>query len=197
MTDQSQEEEKENPRTTRVRQIILDCACDLLLNSGAGEVTATRVAQETGVARTTIYRHWPDQASLVMETIDCLVAPHVPTPSSGSLETDLQNTLTGLRGRLVTRNVRPVFAALVDYSSRDKSFVPSQQRFVEGLIQPTTTVLEAAQERGELPARLDCAVAATLLAGPLIHQYLVMHEDIEDQLINQVTTQFISLHATR
>lgn len=129
-----------------------------------------------------------------MGTIDCLVAPHASHSTSGDLEADLLDALTGLRDRLFTRNVRPVFAALIDYASRDAAFLPVQRTFVEGLIQPTTSVLEAAQERGDLPARLDCGVAATVLAGPLVHQFLVMHEPIEDDLIQQITTQFISVH---
>ncbi len=197
MNENIRHEEKENPRTTRVRQVVLDAASEVLLESGASDVTATRIAAETGVARTTIYRHWPDQASLVMATIECLVAPHYATPSAGDLEADLTGALTGLRARLETRKVRPIFAALIDFTSRDEAFVPTQRRFVEALIKPTAEVLEEAQQRGELPTRLDCAVSATLLAGPLVHQYLVMCEPIPDGLIEEITSQFINLHGSR
>ncbi len=196
MNENMQNDEKENPRTTRVRQVILDAAGELLLKNGANDVTATRVAAETGVARTTIYRHWPDQASLVMDTINCMVNPHYDTPSSGNLEADLSGALTGLRTRLETRKVRPIFAALIDFTSRDEAFVPTQRRFVEALIQPTAQVLEEARERGDLPDRLDCAVSATLLAGPLVHQHLVMCEPIDDDLIEKITSQFVGLHGT-
>lgn len=126
----------QNPRTRRVRQVILDAAVELLLTRGAHEVTATRVAQEAGVARTTIYRHWPEQSSLLLATVDALVAPHGEAASSGELGADLRIALEDLRTRLVTRQVRPVFAALVSHAAQDQGFVAAQRRFVEAMSQP-------------------------------------------------------------
>lgn len=187
----------ENPRTLRVRQLILDSAIELLVRGGAREVTAARIAEETGVARTTIYRQWPDQPSLLLATIDALVAPHFPAPGSGDLEDDLTTALTNLRTRLVTRQVRPVLAALVDYATRDDAFVSAQRRFVEGLIQPTVDVLDTARRRGELPATLDCSVAAMTLTGPLFQRFLLMQETIGDDLIDEVTSRFIRSQPAR
>ncbi len=48
-----------NPRTRRVRKLILDTATEVLLEQGAFDVTVYRVAERADVARTTIYRHWP------------------------------------------------------------------------------------------------------------------------------------------
>lgn len=185
------EDMRQNPRTSRVRQVILDAAVDLLLTRGAGEVTATRVAEATGVARTTVYRQWPDQASLLLATIDTLVAPHFSRPGSGELRTDVRNALLDLRTRLTTRQVRPVLAALVDYATRDEAFVAAQRRFVAGLTQPTVDVLTAAQAIGQLPDTLDCSNAAAMLTGPLFYQHLLMHDVIGDELIDEVTSQFV------
>lgn len=185
---------RQNPRTGRVRQVILDAAIDLLLARGPGEVTATRVAEATGVARTTVYRHWPDHASLLLETIDTLVAPHFSRPSSGDLLMDLKGALSDLRTRLTTRQVRPVFAALVDHATRSEAFAAAQRRFVAGMVQPTIDVLTTAREAGRLPGTLDCSIAAALLTGPLFHQHLLMQETIGDALIDEVTSQFVAAH---
>jgi len=196
VNENSTSKQNENPRTTRVRELVLHAAVELLLSGGPREVTAARVAEETGVARTTIYRQWPDQPSLLLATIDTLVAPHSPTPSTGEFPDDLNTVLTNLRIRLVTRRVRPVFAALVDHASRDPAFVASQRRFVGSMVQPTIDVLVDAQQRGYLPATLDCSVAATMLTGPIFHQHLLMQETIEDDLIDQIASQFIEAHVT-
>ena len=185
---------RQNPRTSRVRQVILDAAVDLLLTHGAGEVTATRVAEATGVARTTIYRQWPDRAGLLLETIDRLVAPHFVRPGSGDLRTDLKTALVDLRTRLTTRQVRPVFAALVDQSARSEAFVAVQRRFVEGMTRPTVDVLTTAQEAGQLPPTLDCANAAAVLTGPLFYQHLLMQDTIGDELIDEISSRFVEGH---
>lgn len=196
MNETSRSERIENPRTTRVRELVLKAAVELLLSGGPREVTATRVAEETGVARTTIYRQWPDQPSLLLATIDTLTAPHSPAPDSGELHDDLTAVLANLRTRLVTRNVLPILAALLDNASRDAAFVASQRRFVGRMVQPTIDVLVAAQDRGSLPATLDCSVAATVLTGPIFHQYLLMQKTIEDDLIYLITSQFVEAHTT-
>ncbi len=186
---------RQNPRTSRVRQVILDAAVDLLLTHGAGAVTATRVAEATGVARTTIYRQWPNRAGLLLETIDRLVTPHFARPSSGDLRTDVIAALGDLRTRLTTRQVRPVLAALIDQATRSDAFVAVQRRFMEGMIQPTVDVLRSAQAAGQLPDTLDCSEAAAVLTGPLFHQHILMQDTIGDELINEVTAQFVGAHS--
>ncbi|MGI9613327.1 MAG: TetR/AcrR family transcriptional regulator [Acidimicrobiales bacterium] len=171
--------------------MILDAAIELLLGGGARDVTATRVAEKTGVARTTIYRHWPDQPSLLLATVDLLVAPHAVAAHSGDLHVDLTTALSRLRNRLETRQVRPVFAALLDYAARDEAFVAAQRRFIEGMMQPTIDVLSDAKRRGELPATIDCSVAANVLTSPLFQQFLLLQKTIEDDLIDEVIAQFM------
>ena len=180
-----------NPRTTRVRQVILNAAADLLVNHGAGEVTASRIAQETGVARTTIYRHWPDQSLLLLDTIDTMVAPHSPTVLTDDLRTDLVTALSNLRTRMTRRPFRQVFAALLSLANRDRTFVAAQQRFVNGVIQPITDILTSATSHGDLPSSIDIPQAAAALAGPLFHQHVMLRPSIDDRLITAIVNQFL------
>lgn len=189
---ESAKDKTENPRTSRVRRVVLDAAVELLLHEGATCVTAARISEETGVARTTIYRQWPDHASLVLATIEALVTPGRPqSPGTGDLATDLTSSLTNLRLRLVKRSVLPVFAALLEWSSRDDAFVEAQQKFVHALLRPTIGVLEEAQESGVLSKDLDCVTAAGTLASPLLFRHLIAREVIDDQLIEFTVSQFM------
>jgi hypothetical protein len=89
-----------------------------------------------------------------------------------------------------------VFAALVELASRDASFASSQQTFVSGLVAQDTAVLEQAKLDDEIPADVDCDVATTMVAGPLLHQFLVMRQDIGEDLIDQTITQFMNSLST-
>ena len=182
----------ENPRTTRVRQVILDAAVNLLIERGASEVTASRVGHETGVARTTIYRHWPDQSSLLLDAIDTLVLPHAPTTITGDVEADLIRALSNLRARMVKKAFRPIFAALLDYANKDRAFVAAQQRFVSGVLQQVRDVLTAAVDRGDLSSSLDMDEACANLAGPLFHQHVMLRESITDDLITSSVQRFLA-----
>jgi len=183
-----------NPRTRRVREVILRAAVEILLECGAREVTAANVAERADVARTTIYRHWPDQQTLLLATIDELTASHVPTPTVGQLDEDVRTVLRLLRKRLVTHDVVSVHGALAAYAAVDNAFAEGQRRFLEHLARPTADVLALAKERGALGADFDCASEAMLLAGPILHQHLSLHGEITDDLIDEVSRRWLAAH---
>ena len=183
-----------NPRTRRVRQVILDAAVDVLVTDGAEHVTAARVAGRADVARTTIYRHWPTQASLLLATIDAVASPHHPPPEVGELDSDLRSALSNLRTRLVVHETRPIFGALASRAHHDEGFAAAQARFVEHLASPLEAVLDLARTRGELDAELDCRLEAMLLAGPLLNHHLMLVAEIPDTLIDAVVTRWMVVH---
>ena len=53
-----------DPRIERTRRVVLDAALSLLIERGYGELTIEAVAAESGVAKSTIYRHWPSRVEL-------------------------------------------------------------------------------------------------------------------------------------
>ena len=180
-----------NPRTIRVRQIILDAAIDLLIKEGAGALTAVRIAEKTGVARTTIYRHWADNTALLLDAIDKLISPHVPTTLSENLEKDLSAALSNLRMRMTKRPFRVVFAALLDHTNRNRDAVGAQRRFVNGVLQPLQDILANAKGRGALPSTVDVESVSAQLAGPLFIQHVMLRIPISDRLISQTIARFL------
>ena len=180
-----------NPRTTRVCEIILDAAAQLLVREGASAVTAVRVAEKTGVARTTIYRHFPNPSGLLLDAIDRVVTPHAPTKITDNLEEDLITALSNLRMRMTKNPFRLVFTALLDHANRDESFVAAQRRFVNGVLQPIHDILTAAIQRGDLPSTVDVETASAQLAGPLFLQHVMLRTTISEPLISETVTQFL------
>ena len=183
--------EGENARTTRVRQIVIDTAAGLLIREGAGAVTAVRIAEDTGVARTTIYRHWPDTTALLLDAIDQIVRPHVPTTISDDLGADLLVALTNLQMRMRKRPFRFVFTALLDHANRDQKLVAAQRRFVSGVLQPVRDIIAAALQRGDLPSTVHVETASAQLAGPLFLQHVMLRSTISEELISGTITQFL------
>ncbi len=183
--------EGENPRTTRVRQIVVDSAAGLLIREGAGAVTAVRIAEDTGVARTTIYRHWPTAPALLLDAIDRVVRPHVPTRITDNLEADLLAALSNLRMRMTKNPFRLVFTALLDRANRDRDLVAAQRRFAEGILQPIQDVITAALQRGDLPSSVHVETASAQLAGPLFLQHVMLRTTISEELISETIAQFL------
>ena len=180
----------ENPRTTRVRKIVLDAASSLLIEQGHHAVTPQQVSRVTGVARSTIYRHWPDQTSLLIDAIDSVLQPHHTVPTVGDLSVDLTTTLEGLRLRLSQRPFRAMFAALLDHATRSPELIRAQRRFVSGVTAPIRSVVTAASADGRLHPSIEPEDAVARLAGPLFHQHVMMRSRISDELIANTVAGF-------
>ena len=190
-------QEGENPRTTRVRKVVLEASTTLFIEEGYRAVTPQRVSQETGVARSTIYRHWPDQQALLLDTIDVVVFPHGGLEWSGDLRADLVSALEGLRRRLDRRPFRDIFAALLEHANRSREIVPAQRRAVEGVLAPTREVIESAVADGRLELSGSAEDAVARLAGPLMHQHVMLRERITDELISTTIDGFLATSASK
>ncbi|MCO4773810.1 MAG: TetR/AcrR family transcriptional regulator [Deltaproteobacteria bacterium] len=194
MTGSSTKPRRENPRTRRVREIVLAEGLKVLIESGGEAVTAVRLSERTGVARSTIYRHWPDPASLLLDVVVKAVRPSYPTVITQDLRHDLRKVLIGLRTRMERRGFRAVFATLLAQATRDEAFAAPQKRLVEGVLLPVREVLDDARSRGRLPESLDVDSAAVQLAGPVLTRHVMMREDISDAFIEGLVEQFVDAH---
>src|SRR5262245_61300263 len=77
------------PRSEEARVAALDATLDLVLELGVDGVTFDEVAARSGVAKTTLYRHFgTKQAMLVAAASSCYVEH--PTPDTGDLLEDLR-----------------------------------------------------------------------------------------------------------
>ena len=181
---------EENPRTTRVRRIVLDAATELLMEEGHRAVTPHQVSKATGVARSTIYRHWPDPVSLLLDAIDSLLAPDHPLSTIGDLRIDLTTALEGLRLRLNKRPFRTMFAALLDQATRSPKLVPAQRRFVSDVTAPLRSIIAEAVDDGRLAQSLVPDEAVAHLVGPIFHQHVMLRNRISDEIIDTTVDMF-------
>jgi len=189
-----QQEGTENPRTTRVRKIVLNAATDLLIDQGHHAVTPQRVSTVTGVARSTIYRLWPDPVSLLLDAIDRVLAPDHAAPTVGELGVDLATALERLRLRLNRRPFRAIFAALLDHATRSNDLVPAQRRFVAGVTAPLRSIVDGAIDDGRLGRSIKPDEAVAQLAGPIFHQHVMRRARISDALIANTVDGFVAAH---
>ena len=183
---------RENPRTARVREAVIDAVIELVLTEGAGAVTALRVSEQAGVHRSTIYEHWPTPETLLLDAIDKVMTPHTPTAITADLDGDLTTALTGLRQRLTDQPFLIWFATLLDHANRDETFAAAQQRFVNGVLQPVSDILTAAKKRGDLADDLPVAEIAAQLAAPILTHHVMLRTTTSDGLITTTIKRFLN-----
>ena len=74
-TDRDERVDRVDPRVERTRLSVLAAAAELMAEVGWGGVTIESVSARSGVARTTIYRHWPDRLALLANAMASVLEP--------------------------------------------------------------------------------------------------------------------------
>lgn len=186
------------PRPTRVdsrversRHAVLTAALELLSESGVGGFSVDEVARRSGVAKTTIYRHWPTREALVVETCSQLSAEQ-EIPDTGSLDGDLTAILTNIAHLLQTANWSAVLPSIIDNAERDPEFAELVSQIQREHAAPLREALQRATSRGELPARTDLSTTVAALLGPLFYRRWFSREPIDDKFVHATITRTIA-----
>ncbi|MEV0199081.1 helix-turn-helix domain-containing protein [Nonomuraea sp. NPDC050691] len=80
------------PRDTEVDERVLRIAAALIFERGYAGLSIDEVAEQAGVAKTTLYRHWPTKDHLAVTVVARLQADHEIT-ETGDIRADLVNNL--------------------------------------------------------------------------------------------------------
>lgn len=161
-----------DPRMSRSRQRALGATLDLVAERGIAGASIEAVSARSGVAKTTVYRQWPNQAALVLDAFRS-IAPDPPLPDTGSLRTDLEVLVGGFAEALGQGRTGVFMAALMDAAQRDPDFADLHAAETRRRHAPVLAVLTRGLGRGELPAGTDLDVLVDQLAGPVLHRRFV------------------------
>ena len=169
-----------DPRIERTRNVVLDATAALIGEVGFGRTTIEAVAERSGVARSTIYRHWPDRTDLLGEAVDCKIA-HVPFDQTGDLRKDLLSMLTELSARLGSDKVGPLLLSLIAEAGRDPKMAAMQERFTAARFARIRSILQAAAARGDLPESVDVEQMGEDLVSPIFFRALIRRATIDQE----------------
>lgn len=156
-------------RIRRSRATVLAVTTEILFERGFAGATVDEIALRSGVAKTTIYRHWPTRTDLLREACMSIGTP-LDVPDTGSLVGDLTALVTNLAQLLRTEQWTSVLPSVIDAAERDPDIAAIYSRLQEGYSAPFRSVIKRACERGELPRTTDGALLVAALTGPLFYR---------------------------
>jgi AcrR family transcriptional regulator len=166
------------PRSEEARRKALAAAADLICERGVASLTIEEVAQRSGVAKTTIYRHWPERTALVLDTVRTCF-DEVGTPDTGSLRGDLEAYFGGMLTVDLAGTIGRLMPALVEAAGRDSEIEGLLDRISVERQQPILDIVQRAQARGELPPDLDRRVVVGTIVGPIVFRKLIWRQPID------------------
>ncbi len=164
-------------RVERSQRVVLETTYQLLTEAGLNGVSVDEVSRRSGVAKTTIYRHWPTRESLLLDACSQLAA-RLPVPDTGRLRTDLE----ALAGGAVRRLHQPAVTAMpsiIDAAERDKGIARLHSQIHAQMCGAFFSVIERAQERGELARSQDAGDLVASILGPILYRRFFSREQLD------------------
>lgn len=184
-------------RRARTDTRLAETVRELLRLHGYAGLTIERVALESGVAKTTIYRRWGTKAEMVFD-LAIHRADEQPPIDTGSLAGDIE-VLAGRAVRLIAGEPgRAVLPGLLADMSGDSALTDRLRHgFIAAARDDIATIVDRAQGRGELPAGVSVTdFHAALLGIPYAQVHLLAQDDI-DILTDSLVTQLLTLLRAR
>lgn len=155
------------PRSEHAREKMLGAATQLIFTSGLCHFTVDEVAKLSGVAKTTVYRHFPNKNQLLIAALDAGIAVPV-TPDTGTLRTDLLEFLASVVPIFADERLRMLLLDIMSAAMRDPELEEFCSSMMDGRMVPLATIIDRGRARGEISADMDFDQAFLHIEGPLI-----------------------------
>ena len=174
------------PRSQRARKSVLAATRSLVEEGGYASATIEAIAARSGVAKTTIYRWWPNRPALVVDLLMEMAGTAVPPPAGPD---PLKAVRTEMRGIAAASDhlIGRLLTALLGEAQHDPEI---RAALLDGLFHPrsaaTGKMIRQAQESGLVRKDVPVPVAVDLLVGPLFYRMFVRHQPLGDAFVTQV-----------
>jgi AcrR family transcriptional regulator len=185
-------EEALDPRVLVSRERVLTTTLDLLTEAGLDELTIDDISRRSGVAKTTIYRHWPNRSALVIDACSRMTDGDQAPPDTGSLEGDVRAILTNIAELLATARWSSIVPSIVDVAEHDPSFADIHSRIQRGHAAPLKGALDRAASRGDIPPKADRDAFAAALLGPLFYRRWFSREPIDTEFLEMIIRNVVA-----
>ena len=176
---------RRDARVERTVAKVLAAAHRLLETEGLASVTFGRISRETGVSRTTLYRHWSNPSELISEAW-ARVAPSNRVSHTTVLEDDLVAVFRAVRDVVESSTMRRSLPALLVAAQRDPVISSLHTQFVRDRRQPIVERLWAAIAEGDIRADADPELLVDLLSGPIFYRQLLRRTSTSDHDVRAV-----------
>jgi len=188
-----------DPRITRTQQAVVAAATELLVEGGPDALTVDGIVARSGVAKSTIYRHWKTRDDLVVEVFSSC-APHIDMPPEGlPFEDALRDLARRLVATLSDERWRRLVPALLLLKLQDPDLARVNDQLESEQSRVFTRVIRQGVEEGVLAPEVldDMERHMTLLVGPIVMAALMGTIDADTPLADEAVEQFLARRRQR
>jgi AcrR family transcriptional regulator len=187
-------DKRTNPQVQRTHGLMLDAAGSLLSQGGPESVTHLRVADEAGVARATVYRHWPNRADILVDLLRRGVDLNLAQlPVDTSIEGRVTGVLRAFAAAL-SGDSGQTLSAMIGLAEWDEEVFAALERMTEFGPRMLRSLLSLGVDQGELVSTTDVDLLADRLIGPLYLRRLLYHDVLTDDYIEKLVVDSLAFH---
>ena len=157
-------------RAERLRQVILKTAIDLVFDVGFRAVSIESIAAKSGVAKTTIYRRWPNKAAVVMDAFMMRVGSETRFPTTEKVTDSVRLQMRTMAKAFRSRDGALVKALLAEAQFDAELATAFRERWTLPRRKMAVAVLHEAVRRGELRPDIDLETTIDLLYAPIYYR---------------------------
>jgi AcrR family transcriptional regulator len=180
------------PRSADATKAVRAAALALAYEGGVGHATAVRISERSGVAKTTIYRRWPNAAAIVMDAFLDEISPLIRYRRKADVRAtfvsaikELARALRGPRGGLL----RHLLGAA-------QSDIELQRAFWNNWISPRRVqareVIAEAKALGQLRQDVNEDVLIDTLFGAVYYRLLIPYAEVSEAYVEALVDQVFS-----
>ena len=155
------------------RAKMLRATQTIVRERGLEAYTVDAVAAESGVAKTTIYRHFASADELLLAALS-EIAGEVTDIDTGDVRRDLVELMRHYVEIATRPDIRQIIVAVMQRAAIDEEFAQLRQRHIAERKAPVRLAIQRGIAAGAIDPTIDVETVAALLEGPMIAR--VMHD---------------------
>lgn len=174
------------PRSEKTKIDILTAAYDLLIENGFDSVTVEKIAERAGVSKATIYKWWPNKASVVMDGFLNATSVTLPIPDTGSTIDDMFIQVNNFVEFIMSRKGNVITEIIAQGQLDSKLADIYRNAYFKPRRNISKQILERGILRGELRKDLNMELSIDLIWGPVFYRLLITGEVLDDIFVRNL-----------
>lgn len=169
-------------RVVQTKTKVLEATLYLMCRDGLANISVEAISKESGVAKTTIYRHWDSLDDIVLDLLDELVFKR-EKKNSGRLKEDLISDILGtlkcFKNEKWAKCIPDVIEKAridVDFKRKKEQIMVNQNSFIKQSV-------EWAKVRGEIDSGVDSEMIVDRLMGPVVMNFMVKNKVVSQTYV--------------
>jgi AcrR family transcriptional regulator len=188
-TDPMQETRTGRPRSEECHNAILQTAIDLVLEFGFRAVSIESIAAKSGVAKTTIYRRWPNKAAIVMDAFMLRFGSGTQFPPAKKVTESIRLQMRTMAKAFRSRDGALVKALLAEAQFDAELATAFRERWTLPRRRMALAVFQKAISQGELRSDIDLEATIDLLYAPMYYRLQMGTGSLSDAYIDEIFDQ--------